>query len=149
MVRNYAKPQPAVTRMLHVEETCSDAEALVAAARGGHNYVMELLLSLGGANPDPAPVKHLPTEYSTPMLASIGGESIEVVQCLLSQTLFNPTRRFKGETYYEIARRRKGPLWEVEERILKEAYGDYVKARDVSVQNKATLPEEGHMPDKG
>ncbi|KAI1844946.1 hypothetical protein JX266_008962 [Neoarthrinium moseri] len=120
--------QETVTRILQVKESCDDAEALVAAARGGHNFVMELLLALGGANPDPSPVPSLPSEHSTPMLAAIGQENIKVVQLLLNQSGFDPTRRFRGETYYEIARRREGPMWKDEEHMLKNAYDDYKKS---------------------
>lgn len=120
--------QETVTRVLQVKESCDDAEALVAAARGGHNFVMELLLALGGANPDPSPVQSLPSEHSTPMLAAIGQENIKVVQLLLEQSGFDPTRRFRGETYYEIARRREGSMWKEEEHLLKNAYDEYKKS---------------------
>lgn len=126
-----------VTRVLQVKESCDDAEALVAAARGGHNFVMELLLALGGANPDPAPVKTLPTEHSTPMLAAIGGENTKVIQLLLNQSGFDPTRRFKGETYYEIARRREGPMWKEEEHMLKNSYDDHKKMHKTSSRAKS------------
>ncbi|KAK8089348.1 hypothetical protein PG997_004309 [Apiospora hydei] len=133
-----------VTRILQVKESCDDAEALVAAARGGHNFVMELLLALGGANPDPAPVKTLPTEHSTPMLAAIGGENTKVIQLLLNQSLFDPTRRFKGETYHEIARRREGPMWKEEEHMLKDAYDDYKKSHRVSKAKSPSRREQDH-----
>ncbi|KAI2630967.1 hypothetical protein GGR54DRAFT_178893 [Hypoxylon sp. NC1633] len=116
-----------VTRVLQVKERCDDPEALVNAARGGHSFVVELLLALGGANPDPRPVSSLPTEYGTPMLAAIGGENLEVVKLLLNAANFDPTRRCKGQTYYEIARRREGPMWKEEEHLLKNAYDDYKK----------------------
>ncbi|KAI3333434.1 ankyrin [Ustulina deusta] len=116
-----------VTRVLQVKERCDDPEALVNAARGGHNLVVELLLALGGANPDPRPVPGLPIEHGTPMLAAIGQENIEVIKLLLNANGFNPTRPFKGQTYYEIARRREGPNWKEEEHILKEAYDQYKK----------------------
>jgi hypothetical protein len=114
-----------VTRVLQVKERCDDPEALVNAARGGHNVVVELLLALGGANPDPRPVSGLQVEYGTPMLAAIGQENIEVIKLLLNANGFNPTRQYKGQTYYEIARRREGPNWKEEEHILKEAYDHF------------------------
>ncbi|KAI0128628.1 hypothetical protein BJ170DRAFT_337212 [Xylariales sp. AK1849] len=134
--------QETVTRILQVKESCDDAEALVAAARGGHNFVMELLLALGGANPDPAPVKGLPSEHCTPMLAAIGQENTKVVQLLLNQSGFDPTRRFKGETYYEIARRREGPLWKEEEHILKNAYDNYKKSHKGASKTKSPSRRE-------
>ncbi|KAK9423050.1 hypothetical protein SUNI508_04344 [Seiridium unicorne] len=127
-----------VTRILQVKESCDDAEALVAAARGGHNFVMELLLALGGANPDPSPVSSLPSEHSTPMLAAIGQENIKVVQLLLEQSGFDPTRRFRGETYYEIARRREGAMWKEEEHMLKNAYDDYKKSHKGHAKTKVS-----------
>ncbi|KAL0931733.1 uncharacterized protein CTRU02_212686 [Colletotrichum truncatum] len=122
-----------VTRILQVKDGCDDSEAMVAAARGGHEVVIQLLLALGGANPDPAPVPSIPSEFATPMLAAIGQENIKVVRLLLDQANFDPTRRFKGETYYEIARRRQGTNWKDEEHMLKEAYDAYRKShRDIS-----------------
>ncbi|KAF6815708.1 hypothetical protein CSOJ01_03388 [Colletotrichum sojae] len=122
-----------VTRILLVKNGCDDSEAMVAAARGGHEVVIQLLLALGNANPDPAPVPSIPPEFATPMLAAIGQENIKVVRLLLDQTNFDPTRRFKGETYYEIARRRQGTNWKDEEHMLQEAYDAYRKShRDIS-----------------
>lgn len=117
-----------VTRVLQVKERCDDPEALVNAARGGHSFVVELLLALGGANADPRPLSSLPIEYGTPMLAAIGGENIEVIKLLLNAANFDPTRRLRGQTYYELARRREGPMWKEEEHLLKNAYDEYKKA---------------------
>ncbi|KAJ3579384.1 hypothetical protein NPX13_g1185 [Xylaria arbuscula] len=125
-----------VTRVLQVKERCDDPEALVNAARGGHNVVVELLLALGGANPDPRPVSGLPIEHGTPMLAAIGQENIEVIKLLLNANGFNPTRQYKGQTYYEIARRREGPNWKEEEHILKEAYDHFKKGSKGSSKSK-------------
>jgi hypothetical protein len=119
-----------VTRILQVRETFDDPESMVAAARGGHDIVMQLLLALGRANPDPSPISD--GEYSTPMLAAIGQENTKVIRLLLDQNDFDPTRRFKGETYYEIARRRRGPNWMDEEHMLKDAYNEYKKTHKES-----------------
>ncbi|KAL1882016.1 hypothetical protein VTK73DRAFT_2998 [Phialemonium thermophilum] len=124
-----------VTRILQVRETFDDPESMVAAARGGHDIVMQLLLALGRANPDPGPISS--SEYSTPMLAAIGQENIKVVRLLLDQTDFDPTRRFKGETYFEIARRRKGPNWIEEEQMLKDAYDEYKRTHKESGKAKS------------
>lgn len=118
-----------VTRILQVRDGCDDSEAMVNAARGGHDVVMQLLLALGGANPDPPPVSHMSAEVATPMLAAIGQENIKVIQLLLDQGTFDPTRRFKGESYFEIARRRQGTNWKDEEHVLKKAYDEHRKAR--------------------
>ncbi|ORY63413.1 uncharacterized protein BCR38DRAFT_458553 [Pseudomassariella vexata] len=76
-----------VSRILQVKEGCDDSEALVAAAR-----------ALGGANPDPSPVKTLPTDHGTPMLAAIGGENIKVIQLLLDQLREGPISSAKTKS---------------------------------------------------
>ncbi|KAL2145996.1 hypothetical protein VTI28DRAFT_5653 [Corynascus sepedonium] len=126
-----------VTRILQVRENFDDPESMVAAARGGHDIVMQLLLALGKANPDPSPISSPNSEYSTPMLAAIGQENIKVVRLLLDQTDFDPTRRFKGEAYYEIARRRRGPNWMEEEHMLKDAYDEYKKSHKENSKNRS------------
>ncbi|PHH59852.1 hypothetical protein CDD81_2431 [Ophiocordyceps australis] len=128
-----------VARILQVKEGYDDPEAMVAAARGGHDVVMELLLSLGSAaNADPAPVPSLPAEFATPILAAIGQENLKAVQLFLRHENFDPTRRFRGETYYEIARRRQGPNWKEEEQLLKNAYDDYKRShKDSSTKTKS------------
>ncbi|WQF75979.1 Putative ankyrin repeat-containing domain superfamily [Colletotrichum destructivum] len=131
-----------VTRILQVKDGCDDSEAMVAAARGGHEVVIQLLLALGGANPDPAPVSSMPPEFATPMLAAIGQENIKVVRLLLDQGNFDPTRRFKGETYYEIARRRQGTNWKDEEHMLKEAYDAYRKSHRDIAKTKSPIRRE-------
>jgi len=138
-----------VTRVLQVREGCDDPEALVGAARGGHNVVMELLLALGGANPDPAPVKGLPPQYSTPMLAAIGQENVKVIKLLLNQSGFDPTRRFKGESYHEIARRREGPLWKEEEHMLKNAYDDYRRTKGLTKKATSGIRREREVEAEG
>ncbi|KAK4147050.1 uncharacterized protein C8A04DRAFT_9365 [Dichotomopilus funicola] len=120
-----------VTRILQVRENFDDPESMVAAARGGHDLVMQLLLALGRANPDPSPISSQSSEYSTPMLAAIGQENLKVVRLLLDQVdqgNFDPTRRIKGEAYHEIAKRRRGPNWMEEEHMLKDAYDEYRKS---------------------
>lgn len=117
-----------VERILQVRDNFDDAEAMVAAARGGHETVMNLLLALGNANPDPSPVGTWPPDVATPMLAAIGQENIRVIRLLLAQSNFDPTRKFRGETYYEIAQKRQGPNWKEEEHLLKLHYDDYKRA---------------------
>ncbi|EAA28038.3 hypothetical protein GE21DRAFT_4709 [Neurospora crassa] len=114
-----------VLRILQVRDQFDDPESMVAAARGGHDLVMQLLLAIGGANPDPQPIST--NEYSTPILAAIGQENIKVIRLLLDQANFDPTKKYKGETYYEIARKRRGPNWMQEEHMLKEAFDEYKK----------------------
>lgn len=126
-----------VARILQVKEGYDDPESMVAAARGGHDLVIQLLLGLGGANADPGPVPSLAAEFATPILAAIGQENIKVVELLLEQQGFDPTRRFKGETYYEIARRRQGTNWKDEETKLKEAYDDYKRSHKDGAKTKS------------
>lgn len=124
-----------VARVLQVKDGCDDAESMVAAARGGHDFVIQLLLGLGGAQADPDPVASQPEEFATPILAAIGQENIKVLELLLDQQNFNPTRRYKGETYYEIAKRRQGTNWKEEEEMLKKAYDAYKTSHKSKVKS--------------
>jgi ankyrin repeat protein len=103
-------------------------ESLIAAAKGGHHDVIGLLFALGDANPDPDPIRggsHKPG-HNTPMLAAIGKGHEKVIELLLSQSGFNPTRRiYRDQTYYEISKDRKGENWEKEYKLLKDAYDKY------------------------
>jgi hypothetical protein len=106
----------------------ADAESLIAAAKGGHEECMQLLLGIGFADPDPDPVQNsnLRPGYNTPMLAAIGRGTLAVIRLLLAQPGFNPTRRlFRDRTYYELARERKGEGWEEEADLLWKAYERY------------------------
>ncbi|KAF4984798.1 hypothetical protein FZEAL_89 [Fusarium zealandicum] len=115
-----------VEHILGVLRLSDDPESLVAAAMGGHIEVIQLLLNRG-ANPDPPPIPSETPEFSTPMLAAIGKGYIEVIMLLVmcsSSRHARPgmRRKFGGEFYFEIAERRKGPRWEDEFSILKQAY---------------------------
>lgn len=134
-----------VTRILQVREAFDDPESMVAAARGGHEMVMQLLLALGKANPDPSPIATPDgnTEYATPILAAIGQENIKIIRLLLDQADFDPTKRYKGETYFEIARRRQGANWIEEEEMLKDAYDEYKKShKDISKNRSPNRREQ-------
>lgn len=131
-----------VARILQVKEGFNDPESMVAAARGGHDLVIQLLLGLGGANPDPRPVYSAQPEFATPILAAIGQENIKVIELLLEQAGFDPTRRYKGETYYEIARQRAGPNWKDEEQMLKNAYDEYKRTHKDSAKTKSPSRRE-------
>ncbi|KAL8863665.1 MAG: hypothetical protein Q9178_000348 [Gyalolechia marmorata] len=103
-------------------------DAVIAAARGGHDVVLEILFAIGQPEHDPDPVESndFKPGRNTPMLASIGRGHIPVIKLLVSQRGFNPTRRmFRGLTYYELAQERQGSNWEEEYTILKEAYDDF------------------------
>ncbi|KAL2014671.1 hypothetical protein VTN00DRAFT_2196 [Thermoascus crustaceus] len=120
-----------VANILNVGQK-ADAESLIAAAKGGHDEVMQFLLGIGYADPDPEPVQSgaLRPGYNTPMLAAIGRGNLAVIRLLLAQPGFNPTRRlYRDRTYFELSRERQGENWEEEYDILKEAYDNYIQAR--------------------
>ncbi|KAI9817608.1 MAG: Set3 complex subunit with deacetylase activity, meiotic-specific repressor of sporulation proteins [Thelocarpon impressellum] len=101
----------------------ADTESLIAAARGGHDEVIQLLLGIGGADADADPVESQKEGFNTPILAAIGRGNEKVIQLLLEQRKFDPTRRdHRGRTYYEVARDRQGLNWEKEYEILRSAY---------------------------
>lgn len=106
----------------------ADTESVLAAAKGGHDEVLGLLLALGDPNPDPQPVRngnHKPG-YDTPMLSAIGRGHLRVIELLLGQSGFNPTRLdYRGRKYYEISEERKGTNWDQEYEMLKNAYDNY------------------------
>ncbi|ERF71983.1 hypothetical protein EPUS_07453 [Endocarpon pusillum Z07020] len=104
-------------------------EALIAACKGGHDVVLQLLIAMGNADPDPEPVVSPDQRggYNTPMLAAIGEGNIQSIKLLTEQDGFNPTREFRGRTYYEIAEERRGDDWKKEYDLLKAAYESYVK----------------------
>ena len=109
----------------------ADTESVLAAARGGHDVVLGLLLAIGDVDPDPEPLRsgEYKPGFSTPMLATIGRGNTNVIQLLLGQPGFNPTRRlFKGMSYHELAKERQGAEWEEEYDILKEAYDNYTQS---------------------
>lgn len=107
-------------------------DSVLAASRGGHELVVELLIAIGKPDPDPDPIRsaeYMPA-YSTPMLAAIGRGNVEVLKLLLNQPGFDPTRRlYRNLAYYELAKERNSPVWQEEYRILKEAYDDHTKHR--------------------
>ena len=105
-----------------------DTEAVIAAARGGHDGVLNLMMAIGNLDADPEPLRsgEYKPAYSTPMLTAIGRGNISVIQLLLSQPGFDPTRRrYRDLTYYELSKERQGSEWQEEYDILKEAYDDH------------------------
>jgi ankyrin repeat protein len=93
----------------------------VAAARGGHYDILSILLA-SGLKADPDPSKH----PETPMTVAIGRGHPKIIQLLLEQDNFDPTRRNKeGKTYYELAEEKAGPRWEVERDVLKRAFDEH------------------------
>ncbi|KAH4020699.1 hypothetical protein HBI49_227310 [Parastagonospora nodorum] len=93
----------------------------VAAARGGHYDILSILLA-SGLKADPDPSKH----PETPMTVAIGRGHLKIIQLLLEQDNFDPTRRNKeGKTYYELAEEKAGPRWELERDVLKRAFDEH------------------------
>ena len=108
----------------------ADTESILAAARGGHDDVLNLMLAIATPDPDPEPLRseEYNFAYSTPMLAAIGRGNTSIIKLLLAQPGFDPTRRIvRGMTYYELAKERQGSEWQEEHDILKEEYDDYKK----------------------
>ena len=99
----------------------------VAAARGGHEFILNLFIDKG-LDMDPDPVKH---DYETPMLVAIGRGHLNVVDLLLKQDGFDPTQKARrGQTYFELAEERRGPSWQKERDMLKESSDRYTQRRD-------------------
>ncbi|KAJ5084612.1 hypothetical protein NUU61_009191 [Penicillium alfredii] len=106
----------------------ADNASLIAAAKGGHHDVLSLLYAMGNADADPNPLRGAghKSGYNTPMLAAIGRGNTGVIQLILNQPGFNPTRRlFEDRTYFELSRARQGENWEEEHDVLKAAYQNY------------------------
>ncbi len=107
----------------------AEPEAVIAAAKAGHEEVLQYLLAMGDADPDPDPVPDLKAGFNTPILAAIGRGHLDVVKLLVEQTGFNPTRKWKGKTYHEIAADRKGDKWQQEHDILRSAYEKHASGK--------------------
>lgn len=106
----------------------ADTESILAAARGGHEDTLGLMLATATTDPDPEPLRsgEYKPAYSTPLLAAIGRGNASIIRLLLSQAGFDPTRRrYRNMTYHEIARDRQGANWQEEHDVLKEAYDSY------------------------
>lgn len=114
-------------RILEVMPNTNDPKTLWLSARGGHSDTMEFQLAMGKFDPDPGPLEDGEAGKDTPFLVAIGRSSHTSVLKLLLAHGVDPTRLNNNETYYEIARNRKGPNWQEESAILKEAYDKWKK----------------------
>lgn len=137
-------------QFLQVKSEVNDPRTLYNAARGGHDAIINLLFALGQFNPDPAPLDGLPHEQATPILATIGRDDhVEVLKLFLGNSDFDPTRKIKGETYYEIAKRRAGPKWQEEEQILRDAFNAYQKSHRTTTKPRSPgLRRDGREADR-
>lgn len=122
----------------------AETEAVIAAAKAGHDEVLSYLLAMGDPNPDPLPLESKRPGYNTPMLAAIGRGNPKVLQLLVDQAGFNPTRKHKDKTYYELAEDRKGEEWEKEYKILKLAFDSHGAGKG----RKESLPRKTREPAK-
>ena len=108
----------------------ADPESMIAAAKGGHDEVLSLMLGMGFADSDPDPVPGQKPGYNTPMLAAIGRGNLAVIRLLLDQPGFNPTRRlFRDFTYFDLSRERRGENWEDEFDLLRSAYDEHARTK--------------------
>jgi ankyrin repeat protein len=115
-----------IVRILEVHSShLDDPKSLVIAAKAGHHEAISYMLALGSFNPDPQPLKDMPADSATPILAAIGRDNLQVIELFLNQSNFDPTRLVNGETYYDIAKKRGGHFWKDEEAILKKAFDKY------------------------
>ncbi|KAL9103445.1 MAG: hypothetical protein Q9163_001508 [Psora crenata] len=108
----------------------ADIQSVLAAVKGGHDDVLGLMIAVASPDPDPEPLRspgHNPA-FSTPMLAAIGRGNLEIIQLLLDQPGFDPTRRPFGDlTYSELAKERQGSGWIEEYSMLQKAYDAFLK----------------------
>ncbi|KAB8213922.1 hypothetical protein BDV33DRAFT_183735 [Aspergillus novoparasiticus] len=126
-----------VANILNVGQK-ADPESMIAAAKGGHDEVISLLLGMGDADPDPDPVQGGSQKpgYNTPMLAAIGRGNLAVIRILLNQPEFNPTRRlYRDRTYFELSRERRAENWEDEYDLLRDAYDNHVRTKKLRKQD--------------
>jgi hypothetical protein len=125
---------------LLIESVEPDNACAVAAARGGHDVVLNLLLASAQTKleKDPDPTKHA----ETPMLAAIGRGHLKIIRLLLDQDNFNPTRKTReGKYYYQIAEERKGPRWQAESELLKERFDAFKARQQLKAAKKKRLLE--------
>lgn len=118
-----------VTHILNMNPQ-ADTEAVLAAAQGGHDEILDIILAIAQPEADPPPLRlaNLKPGHTTPMLAAIGRGNVKVIKLLLNQPGFDPTRKFyKGLTYYELAKERQSSEWREEYQVLKDAYDQYKK----------------------
>ena len=141
----------AVDYILSINPGAADVYATLAAARGGHETALSFLLAIGGSQieADPDLLAGEKPSQGTPMLAAIGRGNTRVLELLLKQPGFNPTRRWNKKTYWELAKERRGLKWEEEYRLLKDAYNKHKAAsagKDSPSASKTRNAEEGGSP---
>ncbi|KAF2757835.1 ankyrin, partial [Pseudovirgaria hyperparasitica] len=113
----------------------------IAAARGGHDDILSLFLA-EGLKADPDPAKH----SETYMTVAIGRGHLRVIELLLNQENFDPTRENReGLNYWQLAEQRRGPKWEQERSLLKERYDAYLNKRSPN-RSRKHAPASSNSP---
>ncbi|KAI9653753.1 MAG: Set3 complex subunit with deacetylase activity, meiotic-specific repressor of sporulation proteins [Bathelium mastoideum] len=102
--------------MVRVDNSC-----LVAAAKGGHTDLMNVLLPF--VDPDKV-------DFTKPLVATIGRGHIDIVDLLLKQDLDPTLKSSDDKFYWEIAEERQGPNWQTERSLFKKAYDDAILRKD-------------------
>lgn len=130
--------------------TSADTASVIAAAKGGHEEVLGLLLGMGNPKPDPLPLRTglYRDGFNTPMLAAIGRGNNKVIKLLLEQTDFNPTRTINNKTYYELSEERKGDDWEKEYELLKDAFERYSSTKKKNRKKESHSPRQSREKEK-
>ncbi|EXJ94981.1 hypothetical protein A1O1_00099 [Capronia coronata CBS 617.96] len=127
----------------------AETESLIAAAKAGHEEVLQYLLGMGDPEPDPDPIRNIKPGYNTPMLAAIGRGHPEVVKLLVEQSGFNPARKLlRGKTYFEISAERKGDQWQKEYEILRTAYDKYTNGKSRKVTSPRVTRDSERVKSK-
>lgn len=118
-----------------------DVSCAVAAARGGHTDILSFILAtMNPGDKDPDPLKY----PDTPLLAAIGRGHLDVLELILNQDDFNPTRRTRdGKTYWQVAEDQRGPKWPIEVQLLKKRFDDYEESKSgAGMSKKRTAASE-------
>jgi hypothetical protein len=80
------------------------------------------------------------------MTVAIARGHLKIIQLLLEQDGFDPTRRNKeGKTYYELAEEKGGPRWESERDVLKRAFDEHKNSHRSPRRTKKEAPSVSAM----
>ncbi|KAI1466592.1 uncharacterized protein F4812DRAFT_460861 [Daldinia caldariorum] len=80
--------------------------SVLRAAQTGNDQLTEFFLFSSLADADQPPIPGEVTTSSAPILAAIGRENIKVIEVLLKQESFDPTRRLLWELFQEFPERK-------------------------------------------
>lgn len=99
--------------------------AIIAAVEGGHEEVVQLLLTSGELDPDRDALGGMSQGYDSVMDIAIGRGLPGVVELLVSRKGFSPKRKIGPRPFHVIAAERMGWGWQREFGILKRAYDEH------------------------